>query len=81
MFLILVNRQPSYPKHVLHPEIIPALNSVSADLKKRRHIRFDDPSVMETFETEMPIEIASSLQDELQRAVQNRLDELFFLHT
>jgi hypothetical protein len=74
---ILVNKQSSYPNHVLHPEVIPSLNNVHDELKNRRHIRFNDPSLqgLETFEADMPIEIASSLQDELQRAVQHRFEK------
>ena len=68
---ILVNKKPVYPTHVIHPEAIPSLNEVSDELKKRRHIRFVDPLAMETLEGDMPLEKASSLQDEIQRAVQN----------
>lgn len=45
-----------------------------AELIKRRHKRFNDPSNIDSFESEMPLAIASSLQDELERAVQHRLD-------
>ncbi|UJR10172.1 hypothetical protein I4U23_014388 [Adineta vaga] len=69
---VMMNKTPVYPKFVLHPEIIPSLNEVSDELKKRRHLRFSDESSLETFEADMPLEIASSLQDEIQRAVQNR---------
>ncbi|CAF0754118.1 unnamed protein product [Rotaria sp. Silwood1] len=62
-----------YPNHILHPEIIPSLNEVPAELIKRRNVRFNDPSAIDSFETEMPLEIASSLQDELERAVQHRV--------
>lgn len=74
---ILVNKQSSYPNHVLHPEVIPSLNNVHDELKNRRHMRFNDPSfqALETFEADMPIEIASSLQAELQRAVQHRFEK------
>jgi len=72
MFFILGNKQPVYPNHVLHPEVIPSLNDVEVELKKRRNIRFNDPLALDTFETEMPLEIASSFHDELQRAVENR---------
>jgi hypothetical protein len=79
--LLLVNKQLSYPNHILHPEVIPSLNDVPDELNKRRNIRFNDPLALENYETEMPMVIASSLQDELQRAVQNRFggNFLFFL--
>lgn len=78
----LVNKQPSYPNHILHPEVIPSLNDVPAELNKRRNIRFHDPLSLETYETEIPMVVATSLQDELQRAVQNRLENqvLFSLY-
>jgi hypothetical protein len=76
---ILVNKQPSYPNHILHPEVIPSLNDVSDELNKRRNIRYNDPLLLETFETEIPMVMASSLQDELQRAVQNRFEIFSFL--
>jgi hypothetical protein len=75
--LFLVNKQPNYPNHILHPEVIPSLNDVPDELNKRRNIRFIDPLALENYETEMPMVIASSLQDELQRAVQNRFEEKF----
>ncbi|CAF3574892.1 unnamed protein product [Rotaria sordida] len=68
-----IAKPPIYPNHILHPEIIPSLNEVPAELIKRRNTRFNDPSVIDSFETEMPLEIASSLQDELERAVQHRV--------
>ncbi len=74
---ILVTTQPSYPNHILHPTIIPSLNDVPAELNKRRNVRFSDPLDLEAFETEIPIVVASSLQDELQRAVQNRFEKMF----
>lgn len=43
-----------------------------AELIKRRNIRFTDPTAIDSFEAEMPLAIASSLQDELERAVQHR---------
>ncbi len=74
---ILVTTQPSYPNHILHPTIIPSLNDVPAELNKRRNVRFSDPLDLEAFETEIPMVVASSLQDELQRAVQNRFEKMF----
>lgn len=71
---ISVAKPPVYPNHILHPEIIPSLDEVPAELIKRRHKRFNDPSNIDSFESEMPLAIASSLQDELERAVQHRLD-------
>ncbi|CAF2480562.1 unnamed protein product [Rotaria sp. Silwood2] len=68
-----IAKPPIYPNHILHPEIIPSLNEVPAELIKRRNIRFHDPSAIDSFETEIPLEIASSLQDELERAVQHRV--------
>ncbi|CAM4860969.1 unnamed protein product [Rotaria socialis] len=65
-------KPPIYPNHILHPEIIPSLDEVPAELIKRRHKRFNDPSNIDSFEIEMPLAIASSLQDELERAVQHR---------
>ena len=75
---ILVSKQTSYPNHVLHPEVIPSLSNVHDELKQRRHIRFNDPSfeTLQAFEADMPIEIASSLQDELRRAVQHRFEKM-----
>jgi hypothetical protein len=70
----LVVKTPFYPNHVLHPEVIPSLNEVPAELIKRRNIRFTDASIIDSFETEIPMAIASSLQDELDRAVQHRFD-------
>ncbi|CAF1205886.1 unnamed protein product [Adineta steineri] len=67
-----INKQPVYPTYVLHPEAIPSFNEVPAELKKRRHIRFSNPLADDTFEIEMPLEMASSIPDELQSAVQNR---------
>ena len=57
---------------MLHPEVIPSLNDVPAELIKRRNTRFQDPLALDSFETEIPLAIASSLQDELERAVQHR---------
>ena len=70
--ICLVAKPPIYPNHVLHPEVIPSLNEVPAELNKRRNIRFTDPLAIDSFETEIPLAIASSLQDELERAVQHR---------
>jgi hypothetical protein len=67
-----IAKPPIYPNHVLHPEVIPSLYEVPAELNKRRNIRFIDPLAIDSFETEMPMAIASSLQDELERAVQHR---------
>ncbi|CAF0916390.1 unnamed protein product [Adineta steineri] len=67
-----IGRPVIYPNHVLHPEVIPSLNEVPAELIKRRNIRFTDPSTMDSFEVEMPLAIASSLQDELDRSIQHR---------
>ncbi len=78
--ILLVAKPPTYPNHVLHPEVIPSLNEVPAELIKRRNIRFTDPLAMDSFETEIPLAIASSLQDELERAVQHRLVLLFRFH-
>lgn len=61
-----------YPNHVLHPEVIPSFNDVPAELIKRRNTRFIDPLSLDSFETEIPLAIASSLHDELERAVQHR---------
>ena len=72
--IALVPKPLTYPNHVLHPEVIPSLNDVPAELIKRRNIRFTDPSTIDSLETDIPLEIASSLQDELERAVQNRFD-------
>ena len=69
---ILVAKPPIYPNHVLHPEVIPSFKDVPAELNKRRNIRFIDPTAIDSFEAEMPMAIASSLQDELERAVQHR---------
>jgi hypothetical protein len=69
---ILVGKAPIYPNHVLHPEVIPSLNEVPAELNKRRNTRFTDPLALDSFETEIPLAIASSLQDELERAVLHR---------
>jgi hypothetical protein len=55
------------------------LNEVPAELNKRRNIRFTDPLALDSFETESPIAIASSLHDELERAVQHRYEICFFL--
>ncbi len=77
---MLVAKPPTYPNYVLHPEVIPSLNEVPAELIKRRNIRFTDPSTLDSFETEIPLAIASSLQDELERAVQHRLVILFLFH-
>ncbi|CAF0860039.1 unnamed protein product [Didymodactylos carnosus] len=67
-------KQPpqQYPNHILHPEVIPSFKEVPLELnKRRRHVRgttdLDDP-----FDSEMPLEIASSLQEEVDRAVQSR---------
>ncbi len=79
-FNLLVAKPPTYPNYVLHPEVIPSLNEVPAELIKRRNIRFTDPSTLDSFETEIPLAIASSLQDELDRAVQHRLVILFLFH-
>jgi hypothetical protein len=68
----LVAKPPVYPNHVLHPEVIPSLNEVPAELNKRRNIRFTDPLALDSFETEIPLAIASSFQDELERAVQHQ---------
>jgi hypothetical protein len=75
---ILVNKQSSYPNRILHPEFIPSLNDVPAELNKRRNIRLPDPLSLETYETEIPMVVASSLQDELQRAVQNLYEKFSF---
>lgn len=75
--MILVGKALVYPNHVLHPEVIPSLNDVPAELIKRRNIRFTDPAGFDSFETELPMAIASSLQDELERAVQHRFDTVF----
>ncbi len=72
---LLVTKQQSYPNHILHPEVISSLNDVSDELNKRRNIRFNDPLALETYETEMPMVMASSLEDEVQRAVQNRFEK------
>ncbi|CAF0907859.1 unnamed protein product [Adineta ricciae] len=72
---VIMNKKPVYPMYVIHPEAIPSLNEVSDELKRRRHIRFVDPLAMETFEGDIPLETASSLQDEIQRAVQNRASQ------
>jgi hypothetical protein len=71
---LLVAKPLIYPNHVLHPEVIPSLNDVPAQLTKRRNVRFTDQSAIDSFETEIPLEIASSLQDELERAVQHQLE-------
>jgi hypothetical protein len=57
------------------------LNEVPAELNKRRNIRFTDPLALDSFETESPIAIASSLHDELERAVQHRYEILFFSYS
>lgn len=74
-----MHRVPSYPNHVLHPEVIPSLNDVSDELNKRRNIHSHDPLAAETLETEMPMVHASSLAEELQRAVENRLEDFLLL--
>ena len=71
---LIVIKPPSYPNHILHPEIFPSLNEVPAELKKRRQVRGNDPMTPDDFENELPIAIATEFQDELQRAVQNRFD-------
>ena len=75
--LFLVNKQQSYPNHILHPEVIPSLNEVPDELNKRRNIRSNDPLAIENYEAEMPLLVASSLHEELRRAVQNMLEEKF----
>ena len=40
-----------------------------------------DPMEIDSFETEMPLAIASSLQDELERAVQHRYDISFLFYS
>jgi hypothetical protein len=65
----------SYPNHILHPEVIPSLNEVPDELNKRRNIRFNDPLALENYEVEMPMVIATSLQEELRRAVENRFEK------
>ena len=70
--LFLVNKQQSYPNHILHPEVIPSLQDVPEQLQKRRNMHYTDPLEFEAEENELPIVPASSLQDEVQRAVQNR---------
>lgn len=72
IFLLLVGKPLIYPNHVLHPEVIPSLNDVPAELIKRRNTRFLDPTNFDSFEAELPLAIATSLQDELERAVQHR---------
>ncbi|CAF0820113.1 unnamed protein product [Rotaria sp. Silwood1] len=67
-----INKESIYPTYVLHPEVIPSLNDVPKELNKRRNVYCNDSLVLETLEAEMPMDIASSLQDELERAVQNR---------
>ena len=69
---ILVAKPPVYPNHVLHPEVIPSFKDVPAELIKRRNTRFTDPAAIDSFEAEMPMAIASSLHEELERAVQHR---------
>ena len=50
------------------------MNEVSDQLNKRRNIRFHHQLALETDENEMPLVVATSLEDEVQRAVQNRFD-------
>ena len=61
--------------------MIPSLNEVPDELNKRRNIRFNDPLALENYEVEMPMMIATSLQEELRRAVENRFEKeiCFFL--
>ncbi|CAF1202772.1 unnamed protein product [Rotaria sordida] len=68
-----IDKQSSYPSYVLHPEVIPSLNDVSNELNKRRNVHCNDSLALETLELEMPMDIASSLQDEVERAVQHRV--------
>ena len=74
-----MGRPVVYPNHILHPEVIPSFNDVPGDLIKRRNIRFTDPAGFDSFETELPMAIASSLQDELERAVQHRFEDTLCL--
>ncbi|CAF2539815.1 unnamed protein product [Rotaria sp. Silwood2] len=67
-----IEKQTIYPNYILHPEAIPSLNNVSQELNKRRNVHCNDPLMLETLETEIPMDIASLLQDEVERAVQNR---------
>ncbi len=55
--------------------MIPSLNEVPDELNKRRNIRFNDPLALENYEVEMPMVIATSLQEELRRAVENRFEK------
>lgn len=75
---ILVNKNTVYPNHVLHPEVIPTLNDVSSELNRRRNVHFPESIEYDTLETEMPMDKASSLHDELQRAVQHRYGNNYF---
>ena len=71
----LVLRPPSYPKHVLHPEVIPSLSDVPAELNKRRHARLITSLILDEDE---PTVVANATQEEFQRAVQNQLSLVFF---
>lgn len=75
---ILVQKQQSYPAHILHPEEIPSLNAVPDQLEKRRCGRLQHQLSLETDEPDIPMVVAEALQDELQRAVQNRLEIHYF---
>lgn len=52
--------------------MIPSLQDVPEQLQKRRNLHYTNPLEFEGEESELPIVAASSLQDEVQRAVQNR---------
>ena len=69
-----VLRPPSYPNHVLHPEVIPSLNDVPAELEKRRHARLMTSLILDEDELDAD---ANATQEEFQRAVQNQFSLVF----
>ncbi|CAF4182503.1 unnamed protein product, partial [Didymodactylos carnosus] len=71
--------QQQYPNHILHPEVIPSFKDVPLELIRRRNVRATD--LESPFDSEMPLEIASSLQEEVERAVQSRAAQDFMTST
>ena len=68
---IIVNVQPinSCPNHILHSETILSFKEVPDELNKHRDIHYNDSLSSEIFEADIPMYVATSLQDELQRAL------------